>query len=109
MNQNDENLEEKKLLGSGGHAFAKLTEQEELKASVGVPQIFLGNVGRLSEERFTKYYCNKCQKEYRGSPAISYESPNQEMGEGIILVEKGEYKCKTCNNLLALYRKFNNK
>lgn len=50
MNQNDE-LEEKKLLGSGGHAFAKLTEQEELKASVGVPQIFLGNVGRLSEER----------------------------------------------------------
>lgn len=37
MNQNDENLEEKKLLGSGGHTFAKLTEQEELKASVGVP------------------------------------------------------------------------
>ena len=109
MNQNDENSEEKKLLGSGGHAFAKLTEQEELKASVGVPQIFLGNVGRLSEERFTKYYCNKCQKEYRGSPAISYESLNQEMGEGIILIEKGEYKCKTCNNLLALYRKFNNK
>jgi hypothetical protein len=109
MNQNDENSEEKKLLGSGGHAFAKLTEQEELKASVGVPQIFLGNVGRLSEERFTKYYCNKCQKEYRGSPAISYESFNQEMGEGIILIEKGEYKCKTCNNLLALYRKFNNK
>ena len=97
------------MLGSGGHAFAKLTEQEELKASVGVPQIFLGNVGRLSEERFTKYYCNKCQKEYRGSPAISYESFNQEMGEGIILIEKGEYKCKTCNNLLALYRKFNNK
>lgn len=94
MNQNDENSEEKKLLGSGGHAFAKLTEQEELKASVGVPQIFLGNVGRLSEERFTKYYCNKCQKEYRGSPAISYESFNQEMGEGIILIEKGEYKCK---------------
>ena len=109
MNQNDENSEEKKLLGSGGHAFAKLTEQEELKASVGVPQIFLGNVGRLSEERFTKYYCNKCQKEYRGSPAISYENPNEKLGEGIILVEKGEYKCKTCNNLIALYRKFNNK
>jgi hypothetical protein len=109
MNQNDENSEEKKLLGSGGHAFAKLTEQEELKASVGVPQIFLGNVGRLSEERFTKYYCNKCQKEYRGSPAISYESFNQEMGEGIILIEKGGYRCRVCNNLIALYRKFNNK
>ena len=58
----NEDLEEKKLLGSGGRAYAKITEQEELKASVGVPQIFLGNVGRLSEERFTKYYCNKCQK-----------------------------------------------
>jgi hypothetical protein len=27
-----EDLEEKKLLGSGGYAFAKLTEQEEIKA-----------------------------------------------------------------------------
>ena len=44
-----EDLEEKKLLGSGGYAFAKLTEQEEIKASLGVPQIFLGNIGRLSE------------------------------------------------------------
>jgi hypothetical protein len=54
INQN-EDLEEKKLLGSGGHAFAKLTEQEETKASLGVPQIFLSNVWRLSEDRFTKY------------------------------------------------------
>ena len=38
MNQN-EDLEEKRLLGSGGYAFAKLTEQEEIKASLGVPQI----------------------------------------------------------------------
>ena len=59
MNPN-EDLEEKKLLGSGGYAFAKLTEKEELEASLGVPQIFLSNVGRLSEERFTKYHCNKC-------------------------------------------------
>jgi hypothetical protein len=43
----NEDLEEKKLLGSGGYAFAKLTEQEELKANLGVPQIFLSNVGRL--------------------------------------------------------------
>jgi hypothetical protein len=32
-NQNGEDLEEKKLLGSGGHVFAKLIEQEEIKAS----------------------------------------------------------------------------
>jgi hypothetical protein len=27
----------KKLLGSGGYVLAKLTEQEELRASLGVP------------------------------------------------------------------------
>ncbi|HEX6028860.1 MAG TPA: hypothetical protein VFY64_07470 [Nitrososphaeraceae archaeon] len=51
----EEDLEEKKLLGSGGYAFVKLTEQEEVKASLGVPQIFLVNVGRLNEDRFSKY------------------------------------------------------
>jgi DNA-directed RNA polymerase subunit RPC12/RpoP len=106
MNQS-EDLEEKKLLGSGGYAFAKLTKQEEIKASPGVPQIFLSNVGRLNEDRFTKYYCNKCGKEYAGSPAITYENPNEELGQDVILIEKGEYRCRTCNNIIALYRKFN--
>ena len=46
----EEDLEEKKLLGSGGYAFAKLTEQDEIKSSLGVSQIFLGNVGRLNED-----------------------------------------------------------
>ena len=49
----NQDLEEKKLLGSGGYALAKLTEQEEIKASLEVPQIFLGNVGRLNEDRFS--------------------------------------------------------
>ena len=106
MAQN-EDLEEKKLLWSGGYAFAKLTEQEEIKASLGVPQIFLGNLGRLNEYRFTKYHCNKCAKEYPGCPAISYENPNEELGEGIIVIEKGEYRCSTCNNIIALYHRFN--
>ena len=103
----NEDLEEKKLLGSGGYAFAKLTEQEELRANLGVPQIFLANVGRLSENRFSKYYSNKCGNEHSGSPLINYENPNEELGEGVILIEKGEYKCKVCNNVIALYRKFN--
>ena len=72
----EEDLEEKKLLGSGGYAFAKLTEQEEIKSSIGVTQIFLGNVGRLNKDRFSKYYCKKCEKEYPGCPVIRYESPN---------------------------------
>jgi DNA-directed RNA polymerase subunit RPC12/RpoP len=102
-----EDLEEKKLLGSGGYAFAKLTEQEEIKASLGVPQIFLGNVGRLNEDRFSKYYCKRCGTEYQGAPVISYENLNEELGEDVTLIEKGEYRCRTCNNLIALYRKFN--
>lgn len=103
----NEDLEEKKLLGSGGYAFAKLTEQEELRASLGVPQIFLANVGRLSEDRFTRYYCNKCTMEHQGPPLISYESPNEELGKGVVLIEKGEYKCKACQSVLAIFRKFN--
>jgi hypothetical protein len=102
-----EDLEEKKLLGSGGYAFAKLTEQEELRASLGVPQIFLGNIERINEDRFSRYFCNKCAKEYPGSPVISYENPNDELGEGVILIEKGEYRCSICNNIIALYRRFN--
>ena len=35
MSEN-EDLEEEKLLGSGGYVLAKLTEQEEIKASLGV-------------------------------------------------------------------------
>ena len=42
-------------------------------------QIFLSNLGRLNEDRFTKYYYNKCAKEYPGSPSITYENPNEEV------------------------------
>ena len=55
----NEDLEEKKWLGSSGYAIAKLTAQEESRANVGVPQVFLANVGRLTEDSFSKYYCNE--------------------------------------------------
>ena len=102
-----QDLVEKKLLGSGGYAFAKLTKQEEIKGSLGVPQIFLGNIGRLNEDRFIKYYCNNCAEEYPGSPVVSYENPNEELGKDVILIERGEYKCRKCNNIIAAYRRFN--
>lgn len=41
------------------------------------------------------------QREYSGSPRINYESLIETMGEGIILIEKGEYTCKTCTNILS--------
>ncbi|MFZ0202245.1 MAG: hypothetical protein WAL46_00985, partial [Nitrososphaeraceae archaeon] len=50
-----------------------------------------GNVGKLNEDRFTRYYCNKCTKEYSGSPKINYESPIETMGEGIILIDRRIY------------------
>ena len=87
-NQNGEDLEEKKLLGSGGYAFAKLTEQEEIKASLGVPHIFLGNIGRLNEDRFTRYYCNKCRKEHTGCPLINYENPSEKQVKVLFLLKK---------------------
>ena len=46
---------------------------------------------------------HKCGNEQSGSPLISYENPNEELGEGVILIEKGEYKCKVCDNVIALY------
>ena len=100
-------LREKKLRGSGGYAFANITDEEQKKGNLGGPELFLAGVGRLNEDRFSKYYCNKCEKEYEGSPAISYENPNEELGEDVILIEKGEYKCSSCNNVIAQYRKFN--
>src|ERR671921_1820603 len=100
-------LREKKLRGSGGYVLANVTDEEQKKGNLGGPELFLAGVGRLNEDRFSKYYCNKCEKEYEGSPAINYENPNEELGEDVILIEKGEYKCSSCNNIIAQYRKFN--
>jgi sporulation protein YlmC with PRC-barrel domain len=101
-----EDMAEKKLRGSGGYAIARITDEEQKKGNLGGPELFLAGIGRLDEDRFTKYYCNKCEKDYEGSPAVVYENPNEELGEGVTLVEKGEYKCKTCNSTIAQYRKF---
>jgi len=103
----DSNLREKKLRGSGGYVIARLSEEEQRRGNLGGPELFLAGVGRLDEGRLSKYYCNKCEKEYEGSPSIKFENPNEELGEGVTLIEKGEYKCETCDNTIAQYRKFN--
>lgn len=99
-------LSEKKLRGSGGFVIAKVSDEEQKKGNLGGPDLFLAGVGRLSEDRFSKYYCNKCENEFLGSPGIDYEQPNEDLGEGVTLIEKGEYKCKACKNTIAQYRKF---
>jgi sporulation protein YlmC with PRC-barrel domain len=102
----EDQMAEKKLRGSGGYAIARVTDPEQKKANLGGPELFLAGIGRLEEDRFVKYFCNKCEKEYEGSPSIIYDNPNEELGEGVTLAEKGEYKCKTCNSTIAQYRRF---
>ena len=102
-----DNYIEKKLRGSGGYTIAKINDQEQKMANLGGPELFLAGIGRLENDRFIKYYCNKCEKGYEGAPIIQYENPNEDLGENIILIEKGEYKCKSCDYIIAQYRKFN--
>jgi sporulation protein YlmC with PRC-barrel domain len=103
----EHNYIEKKLRGSGGYTIAKINDQEQKMANLGGPELFLAGIGRLENDRFIKYYCNRCEKGYEGAPTIQYENPNEDLGENIILIEKGEYKCKSCNYIIAQYRKFN--
>ncbi len=104
---NKGSLVEKKLRGSGGYTVAKINDSEQKTANLGGPELFLAGIGRLETDRFVKYHCNKCEKDYEGAPNIQYENPNEDLGENIILIEKGEYKCKSCNSVIAQYRKFN--
>jgi sporulation protein YlmC with PRC-barrel domain len=97
---------DKKLRGSGGFVLAKITEEEQRKGNLGGPELFLAGVGRLEENRLLKHYCNKCEEQFDGPPSIVYDNPNEDLGEGVILEEKGEYKCKKCKNTIAQYRKF---
>jgi len=104
----DEGLREKKLRGSGGFIIALVSDDEQKKGNLGGPELFIAGIGRLDKDRILKYYCNKCEKDYSESPDIIYENPNEEVGEGVILIEKGEYKCQFCKTTISQYRKFNN-
>jgi sporulation protein YlmC with PRC-barrel domain len=96
----------KKLRGSGGYIMANVNDDQQRKGSLGGPDLFLAPVGRLDSEKITKYYCNTCEKEYEGGPKIDYETPNEEVAENLILLEKGQYICTTCGSILAEYRNF---
>ncbi len=95
-----------KLKGSGGHIFANITEEQEKKADLGVGELFLAPLGRLDKESILNHYCKNCDKEFESSPAISFETPNEVVAENMVLVERGQYLCNTCNGVIAEYRKF---
>ena len=99
-------LRVKKLRGSGGYVVAALTDEQQTKASIGGPDLFLAPLCRMDTDRMSKHMCNMCDKEYEGPPEIHYESPNEEVAPGLTLIEKGRYFCKACSSTIAEYREF---
>ncbi len=96
----------KKLRGSGGYIMATVTDEQQTKGNLGGPDLFLAPIGRLDTEKITKHFCNTCEKEFEGSPKIEFENPNEEVAENLILAERGQYICNSCNSALAEYREF---
>ncbi len=99
-------LRSKKLRGSGGYVVASVTDEQQVKGNLGGPDLFLAPIGRLDDEKISKYFCNTCDKDFEGPPKIEFENPNEEVAENLILVEKGQYICSTCNMTIAEYRDF---
>ncbi|MEM3173201.1 MAG: PRC-barrel domain-containing protein [Candidatus Nitrosotenuis sp.] len=96
----------KKLRGSGGYVMAQVTDEQQRKGNLGGPDLFLAPIGRLEQEKISKYYCNTCEKDYEGGPKIEYETPNEEVAQNLILLERGQYVCTTCGSTIAEYREF---
>lgn len=96
----------KKLRGSGGYVMASVNDDQQRKGNLGGPDLFLAPIGRLDADKITKYFCNTCEKEIEGSPKIDFENPNEEVAENLVLAERGQYVCTTCNATIAEYREF---
>ena len=96
----------KKLRGSGGYVMANVTDEQQMKGNLGGPDLFLAPIGRLDGEKISKHFCNTCEKEFEGTPKIEYENPNEVVAENLVLAERGQYICNTCNSTIAEYREF---
>ena len=96
----------KKLRGSGGYVMATVTDEQQMKGNLGGPDLFLAPIGRLDGDKITKHFCNTCEKEFEGPPKIEFENPNEEVAENLILAERGQYICNSCNASIAEYRDF---
>jgi len=96
----------KKLRGSGGYVMATVSDEQQVKGNLGGPDLFLAPIGRLDAKTITKHFCNTCEKEFEGPPKIEFENPNEEVAENLILAERGQYICNSCNASIAEYREF---
>ena len=61
-------------------------------------------------ERFQFCYCNTCEAEFDSPPKIQLEeSPNEEVADNLILIERGQYVCEKCSAIIGEYREFQKK
>ena len=86
--------------------MASVSDEQQVKGNLGGPDLFLAPIGRLDADKITKHFCNTCEKEFEGSPKIEFENPNEEVAENLILAERGQYICESCNASIAEYREF---
>ena len=97
------------LQGSGGWVNAELTDEEVQKSKL-VPNIdkhFLASLEKLDPSKMLKHFCKACNSEFDGPTAFQIEEkPNEEVANGLILIERGQYTCHKCNSTLGEYRVF---
>ena len=86
--------------------MATVTDEQQMKGNLGGPDLFLAPIGRLDDDKITKHFCNTCEKEFEGPPKIEFENPNEEVAENLVLAERGQYICNSCNASIAEYREF---
>ena len=86
--------------------MAKVSDEQQMKGNLGGPDLFLAPIGRLDADKITKHFCNTCEKEFEGPPKIEFENPNEEVAENLVLAERGQYICNSCNASIAEYREF---
>ena len=103
-------MAELKVQGSGGYVIADLTDEQAKKADLGVGKLFLAPIGKIETEKMLKHYCNNCETEFDNPPKIQLEeSPNEEVADNLILIERGQYVCEKCSGIIGEYREFQKK
>lgn len=100
------------LAGSGGWVNAELTDEEVTKSKL-VPNVdkhFLASLEKLDTSKMLKHFCKECNSEFDGPTKIQVEeAPNEDVADGLVLIERGQYTCHKCNSIIGEYRVFQKK
>ena len=86
--------------------MASVSDEQQVKGNLGGPDLFLAPIGRLDADKITKHFCNTCEKEFEGPPKIEFDNPNEEVAENLVLAERAQYICNSCDASIAEYREF---